>query len=174
MHVRRPVRQDALSALSMTFHLATLTLTREIKMDLTKFCAADPFRSYLSKPFSHGKFTYATNGHIIVRVARREDVPEIEQQGNWNKPFEGMEDTKFSPLATVSPLPSVPQTVEDDCTACDGRGHEHECPDCSCTCEECGGTGRCAEEPRITVSLRGGTFQLKYALMMLGLPDLLV
>lgn len=35
-------------------------------IDLQKYCGDDPFRPYLHKPFSHGSFTYATNGHTVL------------------------------------------------------------------------------------------------------------
>ena len=45
-------------------------------IDLQQFCSKDDTRPYICKPFSFGEFSYATNGHIIVRVARRADVEE--------------------------------------------------------------------------------------------------
>lgn len=55
--------------------------------DLSEFCdtAEDNDRPYLAAPFSRGAFTFATDGRILVRVPRREEivgadgVPEIVQ-----------------------------------------------------------------------------------------------
>lgn len=49
-----------------------------MSLDLNQFCdptSREPGRD-LSVPFSLNEHTYATNGHICVRVPRRPDVPE--------------------------------------------------------------------------------------------------
>lgn len=39
------------------------------KVDLQSFCQiGDSYRSEIAEPFSHGAYTYATNGHIMIRV----------------------------------------------------------------------------------------------------------
>jgi len=46
-------------------------------IDLKLFCDPnDPVRPWLGQPFSAGAWTYATDGHIAVRVPRLEDVAE--------------------------------------------------------------------------------------------------
>ena len=40
-------------------------------IDLQPFCGEDHDRWYLMKPLSFGDYTYATNGHIVIRVTRR-------------------------------------------------------------------------------------------------------
>jgi hypothetical protein len=48
------------------------------EIDLDMFCCREPHASGsdLSVPFSLNGHTYATNGHICVRVPRRPDIPE--------------------------------------------------------------------------------------------------
>ena len=47
-------------------------MTDQINLDI--FC--DPSSPGLTRPFSVGTWSYATNGHILVRVPRRDDVAE--------------------------------------------------------------------------------------------------
>jgi len=47
--------------------------------DLKKYCSKDETRPYLHEPFSRGEWTYATNGHIAVRVPKLADVPEPQK-----------------------------------------------------------------------------------------------
>src|SRR6185369_15900200 len=44
--------------------------------ELKKFCARDGTRYHIDKPWSDRDWTYATNGHIIVRIPRLVSVPE--------------------------------------------------------------------------------------------------
>ena len=50
----------------------------QLVVDLSHYCGDEDDRPELSRPFSRGDYTYATNGHICVRIPRRADVPEIE------------------------------------------------------------------------------------------------
>jgi hypothetical protein len=36
-------------------------------VDLQGFCSTDSGRQNLQKPFSRGEFTWATNGHVLIR-----------------------------------------------------------------------------------------------------------
>ncbi len=54
-------------------------------IDLKPFCGDNDIRYYLNEPFSEGEFTYATNGHILIRVPRRDDVPEVSVDSMKNK-----------------------------------------------------------------------------------------
>lgn len=47
------------------------------KKTLLKFCAPVSWaKPSMEQPFSRGKYTYATNGNILIRVPRMESVPE--------------------------------------------------------------------------------------------------
>lgn len=138
-------------------------------IDLQPFCGADAARPYLMKPFSQGDFSFATNGHIMVRVARQEGVDPPGKDFDANAPLAGVEQAAFAPppAYTLPPL----QTDLTECQKCDGSGHAHECPDCECPCERCDGTGR--ENPERHVSTRVGTaiYAMRYVRKMLALPD---
>ena len=49
-------------------------------MDLSIYC--DPSRPQIKAPFSFGRYTFATNGHILIRVKRRKSVPRRDNQPN--------------------------------------------------------------------------------------------
>lgn len=138
-------------------------------IDLQKYCGDDPFRPYLHKPFSHGSFTYATNGHIMVRTPRQTGVPEQTQKGGWDTPLKGIDAAKFSPLQH-KPLPPTREPTEEECLACEGRGHAHDCPECTCDCKECDGTGNRMAADKTSTKVRGVTFDLRYIAMMLAMP----
>lgn len=139
-------------------------------INLQQFCGDDQFRSYLNKPFSHGKFTYATNGHIMVRVPRLPDVPEQTKTGNWEGPFASLASAAFTPLAH-KPLPNLPAPGIEDCGDCEGRGTDHDCPECTCECDACEGIGKQGGRVRISTRVRGGIYDFRYVAMLLALPN---
>lgn len=133
-------------------------------MDLQIYCGTDPCREYLTKPFTVGEFTYATNGHIMIRVPKVAGVPKQTKDSDWNGPLKALADTAFSPLAH-GPVPEHPL---GSCTKCDGRGTAHDCPDCECGCGACNNTGEAF--PAISTTIRGHIYALRYIAMMLALP----
>lgn len=138
-------------------------------IDLSIFCGRDESRPYLLQPFSFGEFSYATNGHVMVRVPRLPDVAEQTQKGKWDAPFEGLEQAAFS--APKFTLPKQP-AQDTECEACDGRGFEHDCPDCECTCSACDGSGSEAAEANVSTSYEGAVFALRYVRRVLALPGI--
>lgn len=106
---------------------------------LRSFCGSDPRCSITYRPWSVGAYSYATNGRIIVRVPRLDDVPppddaKIEktaaQIDEW---LAKLDDT---PRVAV-PRIEIPKGRSWTCDKCDGRGFEHDCPDCNCECTDC-------------------------------------
>jgi hypothetical protein len=116
-----------------------------MSVDLNLFC--DPERhapgSDLSTPFSLNGHTYASNGHICVRVPRRPDISENKEAPNAEKllPWD-FSRVKFGPLPE-------PKLLSDECGWCGGRGYMHQCPDCRCECETCHGSGKLP--PRVQI-----------------------
>lgn len=121
--------------------------------DLLPFCSRERHRSNLSYPFVIGDFTYATNGHVAVRVPGEHGVPATEKAPrSIIGMFEEAEARSFRPFVPVE----APQIVRDVCADCRGRGFttqcavcegegEHTCDDdrCGCTheCGNCSGRG---------------------------------
>lgn len=143
-------------------------------IDLTQFCAAvnSDTRPYFHAPFSMGDFSYATNGHILVRVARRDDVRESSEQLNADKPLEGAKSAQF--YAPNVKLPKIEQPIKGECADCDGRGREHSCPDCECICSLCEGTGTEIPEIKTSTEIGGVVFNLRYIRKMLALPNVVI
>ena len=136
-------------------------------IDLTKFCSKDKTRSQINKPWSRGEYTYATDGHILIRVLRLADVPEDPAAPNGDNIF--VQSVKIQER-TWHAIP--PYTLErklcrnchsdgyfQKCDNCEGSGYvrrnDRDCSDCdgegfkSCAkldrgaypCEDCAGEG---------------------------------
>lgn len=107
-------------------------------IELEVFC--DPDRPKL-RPWSVDGHTYATDGHICIRVARREDVPERDDAPDAARFFAD------PPAEGLVPLPSIemPKPTLTRCEECDGSGYKHDCPDCGCECAYCDGKGQLAQ-----------------------------
>jgi hypothetical protein len=135
-------------------------------LDLRPFCGATDGRTHFMRPFSIGEFTYATNGHIMVRVPRRPDAPEQTVKFNADDPLKGHDTIDYVPLSG-----SLPEIKKEDCIRC-ADGQIHDCPDCKCTCEDCGGSGKVY--PRASTSIGEANFAVRYVAMMLALPNIQV
>ena len=142
----------------------------ETEIDLRPFCAKSfDFRDDLAKPFSRFGFTWATNGCIMVRVPRRDDVPEKEGAVKVATAFHTASLPELVPFVPVSPVQFVAAPTKF-CLHCTGRGKIHDCPACTCDCEGCGGSGRAPEMS--CVSVGKGFIDRRYADLMLSLPGL--
>lgn len=117
-------------------------ITTEI--DLKKFC--DPERPALVRPFTHGEFTYATNGRVLVRVAKCDNEPNLPGVPT----MESAESvlyvvgivTEWQPLSV-----EIPPMRYNDCPDCKGFGKFDKCHDCSgegvIECCSCGHEKNC-------------------------------
>jgi hypothetical protein len=57
--------------------LTTASIFPSMKIDLTPFCARPEANRYqIESPWSRGKWTYATDGKIVVRIPRDPEVPD--------------------------------------------------------------------------------------------------
>jgi hypothetical protein len=142
------------------------------KDGLTRFCSTDTEDFNKHAPWSFGEHSYATNGHVIVRIPRLEDVPDAEDE--WKKKssktlFDIPAPSEWFPLADIK----LPKVKKVDCSECDGDGtvtHE-DCPDCSGhKCEVCGGAGK-EEITREPVSIGNTHYQLVYLRLLKSLPN---
>lgn len=141
-------------------------------MDLQKYCSEDERRINIRTPFTRGEFTYATNGHILVRVPRQEDAPERDDAPHAERVYDppAANAGEYLPIS----FPRLPkwECEKDECPSCDGRGTDHDCPDCQCKCDDCSGNGEVVIEPKDYVAIDGISFSLKYALMLAELSNL--
>jgi len=89
-----------------------------IKENLLMFLSTKPNRWHLEKPWSRDGFTYATNGHIIVRVSALADIPDDDQSPNAKEIFDK------APIPTAwLPIPNdLPERDIKICDSCGGVG----------------------------------------------------
>lgn len=129
-------------------------------IDLTAFCGDSLGRFKLGDPWTVGEYTYATDGHVAVRVPACVPMESDAESARWRPKAEGLpvwpkegEQLDFQPL----PFIDVENLIACDrcdgkkvtqrvtCTDCNGEGeYEHESPngyeyraDCKC----CDGKG---------------------------------
>lgn len=150
------------------------------KEQLSKF--SDPEHHKIFKPFSFGDFTYASNGHLLVRVPRLDDCEEWE---SLNEQAARMFETVDMPLvlAALVDIPDFPQPEPKKCSACKGTGKITLCPECEgkgyvefandyseyeCDCETCHGHGSTIGDEHICESCNGTGHKKKMTRIELG------
>lgn len=117
---------------------------------------AGPDYPKMAGPFSFGDYSYATNGHILVRVPRLADVPEWEALNEKvARLFEGLDFPALT--AALVEIPDFPQPEPEPCPVCGGTGKISTCPECGgdgevtfendfheyeCDCLTCYGSGK--------------------------------
>lgn len=138
-------------------------------IDLKSFCSTDKARPNLHRPWSRGDWTWATNGHILVRVPRRDDVAENDRAPDASKILAAFDASKLAPRAPIE-LPAVTMVECDDCSG-EGCGI-HSCPDCHCKCVTCRGTGKVSNDRHVSIDFCGGVFALRYVRQIMALPGL--
>jgi hypothetical protein len=137
-------------------------------LDLQQFCSTEATRFNLNKPWSADGYTYATNGHIAVRVPQRADVPGNDKAPNAQRVLDACADQSVSPLTLKLPRERV-----ETCLECDGSNDRvHSCPSCDCVCAACDGRGEVSSDKEATIDIRGTPFALGYARMISRLPGL--
>ena len=112
-------------------------ITKEL---LQRFCNVD--RESLAVQFTQGEYTYASDGRLIVRVPRLDDVPEnpdapknVAMNIFAATPFRVKEDRTPISALTIPPLEGP-----DDCANCQGGGiHFCEACDDHHDCTRCEG-----------------------------------
>ena len=92
------------------------------KNDIQQFCAGDDhIRPYLRAPWSRGKYTYATNEYIMVRVPRLADVAENPEAPDAEKLL------KETAIKKWMPVPACAMPEDEDCKYCGGTGKAQNC-----------------------------------------------
>lgn len=151
---------------------------------LNRFC--DPDREKQRGPFSLGEYTYATNGHILVRVPRLVDVPEWEAVNEKAAAmFDGLDYAALD--AALVDIPDFPQPDPEICTVCKGSSKISKCPECDgegevllendhheyeCTCKTCAGDGKVSGNESVCSSCHGSGKKAVWAKISVGCTHL--
>lgn len=136
------------------------------ELDLKPFCSVDSTREYLWTPFSFGDFTYATDGHIAIRVPNREG-----EKGHPDAPAAKLA-TYFSRAKTLTvPLPPAnlpppPDAYIFPCENCDGTGKVD-----GYTCFPCDGDGEFYLGEKVTVQIGRANYAAKFIRLLYSLPN---
>lgn len=109
------------------------TLTPE---DLQRFCSDDESRPSICHPFSQEKWTYATDGRLMIRVPRLADVPEYDDAPKR------VDATIFGKQPITGDWFKIPElpTEKTRCDQCGGGG------ECECGCGDIHKCGSCDGE----------------------------
>jgi len=133
-------------------------------IDLKPFCGS--LKKCLMQPFSFGEHTYATNGHIIVRVPRRGGVPELTddrptvEKLNWD-----------GERGEAAEIPELPERIPEECGDAwedEETGYRVCCEDKDDPCDIRAGEGICWKLQSIHVG--PGIFNVEYLRLIKGLP----
>lgn len=110
-------------------------------IDLMQFCERNAMRLWMAEPFGVGKYTYASNGVILVRVPRSDwpsaDLPEVVRPASFPQIRKWL---NGSPA--MAPIPAIPPgPYYEKCFMCSGSGEvQSDCGDIE-ECDECDGEG---------------------------------
>jgi hypothetical protein len=128
-------------------------------IDLQPFCAKRDIRTYLNTPLSLDNYTYASNGHLLIRVDRRNDTPEYDNiPEKLTDSFRSLPEQALQKLGTETGTLRLAEFEPEltICNECGGTGLTHVCPECEGTgditlesefndynvdCISCDGTG---------------------------------
>jgi len=120
-------------------------------IDLSYFCSLELARPYIMQPWTRAGFTYATDGHIMVRVPARADVPDNSEVPDAERVFRQVD---FS-TCFAAPLPKLPPIrfrLED-------LSEPGDLPACYTILD------------RETVGFRGAIYQVNLMHLVFWLPD---
>lgn len=140
-------------------------------IDLKQFCGDDDFRPYIRAPFRYKGHVYATDGRVLIRVADNQsyqssDKVAVEKVLDLDAPRE------FLRAPATKQFPKKRPVEKVRCPDCDGRGTDHDCERCECTCYSCKGSGSIEEKPEVSTIFGGQIFDLEYVRLLYTLPDL--
>lgn len=142
-------------------------------IDLSPFVSKDESRPSICAPFSIGEWTYATDGRILIRVPRREDVPENPSAPQKATTLIPTDVGPFVPLPEFEEYPLHLLDNEKECQACEGHGYI-ACPTCGNEerCEVCYGSGMLDNAPPyVAVQIGEHHFSNHYLTLLKGLPN---
>ena len=139
-------------------------MTKQI--DLTVFCSG-PDRPIFMTPWTRDGYTYATDGHVLVRVPHWDDIPN-----NDKAPDVAGRYAFKKPVAEPVEIPALPPPELEPCPWCDDEEDGEECFGCTearnCTGWKGGGIVR----KRVEVTVGGVLYADRYIELIKELPGL--
>lgn len=145
--------------------------TKTAAIDLQKFCSLEALEGEWNsgktgKPWTSGGFTYATNGHLCVRLPAIPEIPDNKEAPNtaslpWDAVVTEDQWLKIDLL----------KFEQVDCEVCQRGEPIHRCPDCSCECENCD-DGKVFKDPVVKIGSK--SVNPKYLKRIQELPNALV
>lgn len=129
-------------------------------IDLSPFYDPRDIRHQITAPFSDADFTYATNGDILIRVARRPEIAEAPFAANC---FKLLAQFAIGDDRQWFGIPALPEAIIIDCMNCCTADYEPDGP-----CEDCHDTKR-VEQPQ-SVDVGDCYFARKYLAILAALP----
>jgi len=126
-------------------------------------------RRRYDEPWSDGEFSYATDGFILIRVARQEGIRDISEIPGGAVDIKILEKIIDYKIKDWYPVPNI-TTKKEICQRCKGTGKVYICPECDGTghitastdynfyhdlyCATCDGTGIIFdEEDRLALAI---------------------
>ena len=138
---------------------------------LRRFCAPGFNSKGDWTPTTIGRYTYATNGDIMIRVPAMATYPRVtegELRGVtrlYAKTIPPMKGLKFTPLV----LPAKPLGISADCHRCDGAKRVlHDGKRENCTV--CDGTGRASSYDPVVLGYKFIAWHYLYLISLLQKP----
>jgi hypothetical protein len=143
-------------------------VTKEI---LEKFCDPENARYHIDKPWSIDDVSLATDGKILIRVPRLQDVPECGDAPGALHIF-----NDNPPPSDNGQWQSLPS-----CKECDGKAQhifKTEFNEYTCPCKTCRGTGMDISEEDVqnlmVITIGPMKFQTKYLALIKMLPNAMI
>ena len=140
------------------------------QIDLQLFCGNDEVRTYINAPFRRGDFTYATNGHVLVRVPAIDGdalagIDNPVSESALYHILTAHPDPIFAPLRI-----GLPEQTSKPCEVCGGTGvwKDDPAPGMYTTCDNC--DGEKTINVITSVSVNGVHFDIKYIKLVAALP----
>jgi len=136
--------------------------------NISKFCSKNPTRFSINSPYSFGEYTYATDGYIIIRLPKIDDIKENPEAPDPSKIFFGRGSEKTIPIDFE--IPFVRTEIEKCFCVHD------ECSTCSCTenCENCDGKGSVTYKVGKPVKIKDACFNPYYFTLIKELPEVTI
>lgn len=143
-------------------------------IDLQRFCARG-FSSPYARPSSYGDYSYATDGVIAIRVARRADVAEGAKPLSQRKieaVFASADARAVAFIGLAGAALPVNKSPYEICKRCHGLGYTpgHDGDDETGDCVACGGHG--SSGVRRSIRLGGVPFDADLIEFILSLPGI--